>query len=161
MERLERSYSGTAVSRLNAVICVLGTRLTGADLACRGVAQAKSPCARYRRAVRPHHGHFERTPLDRANTAVRLGFGNSAQFWLDLQSQYTISRRWSGRAAPRSSGGYGRLTRHSRRQRATLAVARDPKTISGQVSDDECRIFHPGPNRSKGHYPDHQSNPIH
>ena len=26
-----------------------------------------------------------------ADTAVRLGFGNSPQFWLDLQSQYDIA----------------------------------------------------------------------
>ena len=34
-----------------------------------------------------------------ADTAVRLGryFGNSAQFWLDLQSQYDIAVVWNGR----------------------------------------------------------------
>ncbi len=33
-----------------------------------------------------------------ADTAVRLGryFGNSAQFWLDLQSQYDIARGRAG-----------------------------------------------------------------
>jgi len=36
-----------------------------------------------------------------ADTAVRLGryFGNSAQFWLDLQSQYDIARLEKARGA--------------------------------------------------------------
>jgi len=36
-----------------------------------------------------------------ADTAVRLGryFGNSAQFWLDLQSQYDIARVEKARGA--------------------------------------------------------------
>jgi addiction module HigA family antidote len=41
-----------------------------------------------------------------ADTAVRLGryFGNSAQFWLDLQTS-TTSRWWSERRAGRSRSG--------------------------------------------------------
>jgi addiction module HigA family antidote len=41
-----------------------------------------------------------------ADTALRLGryFGNSAQFWLDLQSQYDIAW-WSGTRARRSRSG--------------------------------------------------------
>jgi antitoxin HigA-1 len=43
-----------------------------------------------------------------ADTAVRLGryFGNSAQFWLDLQAAWL-----SGRRAPRSQGVFGLPTR--------------------------------------------------
>ncbi len=43
-----------------------------------------------------------------ADTAVRLGryFGNSAQFWLDLQSQYDIAvvERESGARSPAACG---------------------------------------------------------
>ena len=48
-----------------------------------------------------------------ADTAVRLGryFGNSAQFWLDLQGQYEIGVVERERA-PRLPGASGRRMRH-------------------------------------------------
>ncbi len=48
-----------------------------------------------------------------ADTAVRLGryFGNSAQFWLDLQSQYDIAvverEKGGGDRETRAAGGRG------------------------------------------------------
>jgi antitoxin HigA-1 len=44
-----------------------------------------------------------------ADTAVRLGryFGNSAQFWLHLQSQYDIAVVEKERCAARAAGGCG------------------------------------------------------
>jgi len=55
--------------------------------AMRGTASVKSPGFRYA----PSGLRLGRSIT--ADTAVRLGryFGNGAQFWLDLQSQYDIA----------------------------------------------------------------------
>jgi antitoxin HigA-1 len=55
----------------------------------------------------------ERPPLDLADTAVRLGryFGTSAQFWLDLQSQYDIAMVEREKAEEIGSGSGRRMRR--------------------------------------------------
>jgi plasmid maintenance system antidote protein VapI len=55
-------------------------------------AQRKSPVARYRRASGRITDILNCRRAITADTAVRLGryFGNSAQFWLDLQGQHDI-----------------------------------------------------------------------